>query len=81
MSNEVENLEDRAARVADRTYLTHREAELYILRYEEGMTHAAASHKMGISEGNARGKWANIKKKVNDAPGLIEKARNTEELL
>lgn len=59
--------------IEENSFLSEREAELYVLTEELGYSIADASEKMNISKGNAYGKKARIKEK-------IEKAEKTAEL-
>lgn len=59
--------ESRVAEIVDGTNLSIRQAELYILKVEEGHTIRSAAEKMGIAEGNASEKWAAIKEKIKVA--------------
>jgi len=59
--------------IEENSFLSEREAELYVLTEELGYSIAKASEKMNISKGNAYGKKARIKQK-------IEKSENTADL-
>jgi len=59
--------------IEENSFLSEREAELYVLTEELGYSISHASEKMNISKGNAYGKKAKIKEK-------IEKAEKTAEL-
>ena len=59
--------------IEENSFLSEREAELYVFTEELGYSIADASEKMNISKGNAYGKRAKIKEK-------IEKAERTAEL-
>lgn len=53
--------------IIESTRLSKREAEFYAWRVKAGLTIKAAAEEMEISEGNARGKWDIVKKKIREA--------------
>lgn len=63
----------KAKQLSKNSFVSKREAELYVLTEELGYTTVEASDVMGISKNNAYGKRGDIKKK-------IEKAEKTAEL-
>lgn len=79
--SKLDEVQDRVHAVANNTALSSREAEVYVLREEEGFTHAEVAEELEISEGNARGKWGTIREKVSLAEEKIEIAKNTADLL
>lgn len=81
MGSKLEEVQDRVHAVANTTHLSSREAEVYVLREEEGFTHAEVAEELEISEGNARGKWGTVKEKVSLAEEEVEIAENTADLL
>lgn len=60
------------ANLVETTALSYREAELYLLKTDEGMTLEEAAGEMGISEGTVRGKWGRIKDKISEAEATAE---------
>lgn len=63
---------EKADRLAEKTRLSEREAELYVLKQEEGHTIRKAAKKMEIAPGNAFNKWSTIKKKIKEAQRTAE---------
>lgn len=67
------SFEEQVQKIEENTYLSEREAELYILIEKADISIPEAANKIGISKGNAYGKRGDIKQK-------IEKAEKTAEL-
>lgn len=69
--SDLEKLEERKKEL-EKSYLSSREAELYVLTEELGYTIQEAAGQMSISEGNASGKRGKIKDKIQKAEKTAE---------
>jgi len=64
--------QDRHVELVGTTALSYREAELYLLKTDEGMTLEEAADEMGITEGTVAGKWGRVKDKIREAETTAE---------
>lgn len=71
---------ERHEELVTSTLLSSREAELYLLKTQGGMTLGQAAEEMGISTGTVKGKWGRIKKKIRVAKEEAETAEATANL-
>lgn len=69
--SELEKLSDRKQELED-SYLSEREAELYVLKEKFDLTTSDAAEQMGITVGNARGKLGKIRSKIAKAEKTAE---------
>lgn len=56
--------DEKAEKIARETFLSEREAELYVLKTRNGYTLDEAAEQMEIGSGNIYGKWARVKDKI-----------------
>lgn len=61
---------EEAIELSERTTLSSREAELYLLKTDEGLSLSEAAEKMGTEKEN--GRWSRVKDKIREAERTAE---------
>lgn len=58
--------------LSEKTWLSERQAELYLLKSEDGLSITDAAEEMDIARGNASEKWSAIKEKFRKSERTLD---------